>query len=63
MLEISNYFNIKWSKEYKEISVGIGLIPVCPRYIKEKAFDIHKKNKEDLIKSKNKNKEKGKNNY
>ena len=49
MLEISNYFNIKWPKEYKEISVGIGLIPVCPRYIKEKAFDIHKKNKEDLI--------------
>ena len=43
------YFNIKWPKEYKEISVGIGLIPVCPRYIKEKAFDIHKKNKEDLI--------------
>ena len=36
MLEISNYFNIKWPKEYKEISVGIGLIPVCPRYIKEK---------------------------
>lgn len=49
MLEISNYLNIKWPKEYKEISVGIGLIPVCPRYIKEKAFDIHKKNKEDLI--------------
>lgn len=49
MLELSNYLNIKWPKEYKEISVGIGLIPVCPRYIKEKAFDIHKKNKEDLI--------------
>ena len=49
MLEISNYFNINWPKEYKEISVGIGLIPVCPRYIKEKSFDIHKKNKEELI--------------
>ena len=49
MTEISKYFNIKWPSSYKEIEVRIGNIPVCPRYIKEKTFDIQKKNTEELI--------------
>lgn len=49
MFTISNYLNIDWPNNYKEILVRIGNIPICPRYIKEKMFDIHKKNEEELI--------------
>lgn len=38
--ELSNYFNMQWPEGFEKITVSIGRIPVCPRFIKEKRFYI-----------------------
>lgn len=49
MLAISNYFNIYWPIDCKNITAKIGPLPVCPRYIKERSFYICKTTDEELI--------------
>lgn len=40
MEQISKYLNIKWPLNIKTIDVGVGLIPVFPRYLDKFSFSI-----------------------
>lgn len=39
MYDLEDILNIKWSGE--DITCRVGLLPVCPRYIKERIFDLN----------------------
>ena len=41
MIALSKILEIKWPKRDKEIRVFVSPNPICPRYIKERIFDIY----------------------
>jgi len=41
MKALSERLNIEWPKDCYKITAGIGLIPVCPRHIKSRSFEIY----------------------
>lgn len=51
MTELSNVLEIEWPKRDKEIIAFVGPNPVCPRYIKQRAFDIYYNFSLDMMKN------------
>lgn len=49
MRSLSEYFDLVWPEDCMKISAKIGNIPVFPRYIKERRFDIGVINRTDFI--------------
>ena len=46
---LANYLNIKWPTNHDTIIADVGIIPVCPRYLKDFRFSIHDGMKDDLL--------------
>lgn len=46
---LSDYFELEWPVDCINIKGKIGLIPVCPRYIEQRKFEIYPQTEEQLI--------------
>lgn len=51
MLVLSELVEQDWGKQTKEISARVSLNPICPRFIKERTFDVYYKDTARRMKS------------
>jgi len=49
MIALSERLNISWPQDCNKITAGVGLIPIYPRYIKPRTFDIGKMDRKSVI--------------